>query len=140
MSDKLLLDLLKNKKYFNIVAQIMACRAPFNQNPLKEWLGERGAFDAIKRVMGFTGFARQTDLSKNPIALTPCGHIYTDHFQVAGAYLANKYSIGTITKKIPCHFDVYDEAWARQVFIKTFEELDKFYDKTLEYLAEQENK
>lgn len=114
---------------------IMACLEKPIQAPLQNLAGSKGAFDTIKRVMGFKSFAAERDLSRNPIALTPCGHIYRDHFQLAGAYLAGKFSIGTITKKIPCDFEVFDRNWAVSHFSpKNLELLDNYYNELLEEL------
>ncbi len=89
MNDKSLYEILKTKEYYNIVVLIMACEVPSNQKPLQEWLGVRGSFDAMRRTIEFSKFARDINLSNNPIALTPCGHIYKDHHQINGATVKN---------------------------------------------------
>ncbi len=131
MNDRSIVEILDNKKYYNIAAMILACKNLI-QEPLKTLVGEREAFDLIGKTLGYKQFAEISDLSKNPIALTPCGHIYRSYFQLAGAYLSGKKTIGTITKRIPCEFGIYDEKWARQLLSeKQFEVLDKYYDTIL---------
>ncbi len=130
MNDKPILEILGNKKYYNVVAMILACKLA--QESLKGLFGEQEAFNLIGKTLGYKRFAESHNLSRNPIPLTPCGHIYRDHFQLAGAFLAGKKTIGTITKKIPCEFGVYDEKWARQLLSeRQFDVLDKYYDTIL---------
>jgi hypothetical protein len=126
----LIIDLLKSKEYYNVAAILMAING--NRKPLVECCGEKEAFKLIRQTLDYKQFANRIgSLEHYPIALTPCGKIYRDHFQIASAILAGFDSVGMIQKKIPCEFQRFNEEWARKVF-SNFEEVDNYYDSIIE--------
>lgn len=130
-------DLLKEKDYYNVIISLIA--ASYDKNPtfLIKALGESGAFDELRKSLTFKSFADQyTDLSFNPIGLTPNGYIYRDHFQVTGAMLSGKFELTILRKKIPCDYTHYNSAWAEGIFSnEEMAEINRYYDKILLEIA-----
>lgn len=118
-------DLLATKRYYNIVVMLMAMEGNFKY--LVEWLGEPGALAMMKKIKYYMEFSqRMGSLDNYPIALTPCGNIWIDHYQVASAILVGYSTIGYIQKRIDCEVHIFDEAWARTTF-SNFDEVESFY-------------
>lgn len=122
-------DLLKDKDYYNVVICWIAAQGDKIPSFLIKAYGESGAFDELRKTITFKKFADPySDLSCNPIGLTPNGYVYRDHFQVTGAILSGKKDLFVLRKKIPCDYTRYNFEWAQGIFSsEELESIDSYY-------------
>lgn len=124
-----ILGLVEEKVYYNIIALIYACVDDGNPLFLAKLLGEKNAFDEIRKTVNFLDFISNYQTNHfNPIAITTGGYIFRDHFQVAALLLSKINKIEVIYKKIPVEEKIFDKDWASK-FLSSDElsELDSFW-------------